>query len=149
MKTTVLALALAFAAPLSLSAAPLKGSFLLTGDSTVSVTKMISFTKGHASIVGNSNNGFRVSADEITIDQSELTRKGVTLVTCRGVTADSAGYTIPPSQELTLEIEGGGNIYRLNPAGIVAGAATAAPARPFAQTLPKRDLRLRAATAAQ
>ena len=149
MKTTVLALVLAFAVPLSLSATPLKGSFLLTGDSTVSVTKLISFTKGRAVLASNAGDAFRVSADEITLDQSELLRKGVTLVTCRGVTAVSAGYTVPPSQDLTLEIEGGGNIYRLNPAGIVERAATAVPAKPFAQTLPKLDLRLRAASASK
>ena len=147
MKTTVLAVALALAAPPSLSAAPLKGSFLITGDSTAAVTNTISFTKGHASLVGESGGAFHVSADEITVDQSELSRKGVTVVTCRGVTAVSAGYTIPASHELTLEIEGGGNIYRLNPAGLVAGAAPAAPAKPFAQALPQLDLRLRAATA--
>jgi hypothetical protein len=148
MKTTVLALALALAGLLSLSAAPLKGNFLLSADSTVPVTNMISFSKGHASLVSNSKDSFRVSADEITLDQSELTRTGVTLITCRGVTSVSAGYTIPASKELTLEIEGGGNIYRLNPAGIVVQAPLLETEKKFSQTLPKLDLRLRSGPAA-
>ncbi len=145
MKSTVLAIALAFAAPLSLSAAPLKGSFLLTADSTVAATKTMTLAKGRASLVGNSTNSFRVTADEITVEQTELTGKGVSLVTCRGVTSVSAGYTIPASKELTLEIDGGGNIYFLNAAGIVAKSAGAPVEheKKFSQTLPKLDLRLR------
>lgn len=147
MKTTVFALALALVAAQSLSAAPLKGSFLLTADSTVTVTKMISFSKGSASLAGTSTNSFRISADEITVDQSELTHTGVTVVTCRGVTSVSAGYTIPASKELTFEIDGGGSIYRLNPAGIVVESTPAANEKKFSQTLPKLDLRLRSGPA--
>lgn len=147
MKSTALALALAFAAPLSLSAAPLKGSFLLSADSTVTVTKLMSFSKGRASLVSNSDDAFRVTADEINVDQTELTRKGVSLVTCRGVTSVSAGYTIPASKELTLEIVGGGNIYFLNPTGVVLQPPLIETEKKFAQTLPKLDLRLRSSTA--
>jgi hypothetical protein len=142
MKSTVLALALALTAPLSLSAAPLTGSFLLSADSTVAVTKMISVAKGRASLVSGT---FRVSAAEITVDQSELPDKGVSLVTCRGVTSVSAGYTLPASQELTLELDGRANIYRLNPAGIVAKSpdTPVEHEKKFSQTLPQLDLRLR------
>jgi hypothetical protein len=147
MKTTalVLALALALAAPLSLFAEPLKGSFLLSADSMTSPTKPISTLKGQASVNGKA---FSVSADEITIDQSELTRKGVTLVTCRGVTSVSTGYTISASKELTFEIDGRANIYRLDPASIVVSATPNSTGRQFSQSLPKLDLTLRA-TAAQ
>ena len=62
MKPTVLALALALAALPALSAAPLKGSFLLSADSTVTVTKLMSYSKGRASLVSNSNDAFRVTA---------------------------------------------------------------------------------------
>jgi hypothetical protein len=117
MKTTALVLALALAAPLSLSAEPLKGSFLLSADSMpspTSPTKPISTFKGHASVIGKA---FSVSADEIIVDQTRLSPKGVTLVTCRGVTSVSAGYSIPASKELTFEIDGLGRenilIYRL------------------------------------
>lgn len=149
MKPTVLALALALAALPALSAAPLKGSFLLTADLTVAVTQTKSFSQGRASLVGNSIDTFRVSADEITIDQTDSTRTHVTLVTCRGVTAVSAGYEIPASKVLTLELDSRANIYCLNPAGIVAKSA-GAPVKPeknFSQTLPKLDLRLRSGTA--
>lgn len=150
MKSTVLALALALIAPLSLSAAPLKGSFLLTADLTVAVTQTKSFSQGRASLVGNSIDTFRVSADEITIDQTDSTRTQVTLVTCRGVTAVSGGYAIPASKVLTLELDSRANIYCLNPAGIVA-KSTGAPVeneKNFSSSLPKLDLRLRSRTAA-
>ncbi len=147
MKPTVLALALALAALPALSAAPLKGSFLLSADSTVTVTKLMSYSKGRASLVSNSNDAFRVTADEITVDQTELTCKGVSLVTCRGVTSVSAGYTIPASKELTLEIHGGGNIYFLNPTGVVLQSPLLKTGKNFSQTLPKLDLSLRSRTA--
>lgn len=149
MKPTVLALALALAALPALSAAPLKGSFLLHADSTVAVTKTMSFSKGRASLVGNATDSFRVSADEITLDQSDLTKKGVTLVTCRGVTSVSAGYEIPASKVLTLELDSQSSIYRLNPTGIVAKSADtpAEHEKKFSQTLPKLDLSLRSRTA--
>jgi hypothetical protein len=143
MKMTALVLALA--APLSLFAEPLKGSFLLTADSVTSPTKPVSSLKGRASLISDT---FRVSADEITVDQTNLSRSGVTLVTCRGVTSVSAGYMISASKELTLELDGLANVYHLNPAGIVVHP-TAAPAdKKFSQSLPKLDLRLSAGSAA-
>lgn len=132
----------------SLSAAPLKGSFLLTADSVEPPTKNISVAKGRASLVSDH---FRVSADEIIFDQSALhTRHGSVLI-CRGVKSVSAGYTIPASRELTVEIDGQANIYIANSSRIIVtpAATSVAPAQHFSAKLPRLELRLRAATAAK
>lgn len=131
----------------SLSAAPLKGSFLLTADSVEPPVQNISVAKGRASLVSDH---FRVNADEIVFDQSALTSRHTSVLICRGVRSVSGGYSIPASRELAVEIDGQSNIYVLNPSGIiVAPAATpAGPAQPFSANLPRLDLRLRAANAA-
>ena len=147
MRTTALALAFVLLARLSLSAAPLKGNFLLTADSTVTMTNKMTFSKGHASLVGKSGGAIHITADEITVDQSALYRTRVAVVTCRGVTSVSAGLTIPPSRELTLEIDRHANLYRLNSAGIVQSSSSSGapinPAAAFSTTLPRLDLALR------
>jgi len=87
-----------------------------------------------------------VSADEITVDQTDLTRTGVTVVTCRDVTSVSAGYEIPASKELTLELDARANLYPFNPAGLVPSSpprtTVPAAAKAFSAGLPKLDLSL-------
>jgi hypothetical protein len=147
MKTTALLFVTMLGSSLSLVADPLKGNFLLTSDSTETPNRFVSVSKGRASLTSNH---FRIAADEITLDQRALGQRGVTLVTCRGVTSVSAGYSIPASGELTLEVDGLANIYRLNPAGIVVGAIATNRSEPsFSKRLPPLDLSLRATSAAK
>ena len=141
-------LSLLLVAAQSLSAAPLKGSFLLTADSVEPPTGNISVAKGRASLVSDL---FRVSADEIIFDQSALTSRHASVLICRGVTSISAGYTIPASRELTVEIDGQANIYVANSSRIIVtpAATSVATAQQFSAKLPRLDLRLRAANAAK
>lgn len=139
------ALVLALAAPLSLFAESLRGSSLLTAESVTSPTKPISSLRSRASLISDA---FRVNADEITVDQTNLSQTGVTAVTCRGVTSVSTGYTISASKQVALELYGLANLYHLNPAGIVVHPTAAQADKKFSQTLPKLELRLNAGSAA-
>lgn len=141
-------LSLLLVTALSLSAAPLKGSFLLTADSVEPPTQNISVAKGRASLLSDH---FHVSADEIIFDRSAIHTRHTSVLICRGVKSVSAGYTIPASRELTMEIDGQSNIYVLNSSRIIVtpSATPAAPATPFSANLPRLDLRLRAANAAK
>lgn len=141
-------LSLLLVTALSLYAAPLKGSFMLTADSVEPTTKNISVAKGRASLVSDH---FRVSADEIVVDQSALTTRHASVLICRGVTSVSSGYTIPASRELTVEIDGQANIYVTNSSGVIVtpAATSVAPAQHFSAKLPRLDLRLHASNAAK
>lgn len=144
MKTTARLFVTLLGSSFSLLADPLKGSFLLSSESTETPSRLVSLAKGRASLTSAD---FRLTADEISLDQSTLDKRGVSVLTCRGVTSVSSGYSIPTSGELTLEVEGLANIYRLNPAGIVAGAiATNRAETSFSKRLPPLDLSLRAAS---
>lgn len=158
MKMAALLLGVVLAGPLTLSAAPPKGSMLLSAESFSNSTsdRLISVAKGSASaMIG----GFRVTADEITFDQPNKT------LICRGVKSISPGFAAPDATDVTISVDVD-NVYRLDPTGIVvqphatvAPSATlfyghifdrshpelpkAAPIAPtFSNTLPKLDLSL-------